>query len=56
MNMVPGTAYSRSGGMDRFAEACDERPIEMSSMNFDFVHIVSMSHLLNYRSSCSFKK
>ena len=56
MNIVPGTAYSRSGGMDRFAEACNERPIEMNSMNFDFVHIVSMSHLLNYRSSCSFKK
>ena len=54
MNTVPGTAYSRSGGMDCFAEACDERPIEMSSMNFDFVHILSMSDLPNYRSSCSF--
>ena len=48
--MVPGTVYSRSGGMDRFAEACDERlPREMSTMNFDFVHIVLMSDLLNYR-------
>ena len=53
-HMVPGTAYSRSGGMDRFAEACVERPREMSSMNFDFVHIVSMSDFLNCRSSCSF--
>ena len=52
--MVPGTAYSRSGGMDCFAEACDERPIEMSSMNFDFVHIVPMSDFLNCRWSCSF--
>ena len=52
--MVPGTAYSRSGGMDRFAEACAERPREMSSMNFNFVHIVSMSDFLNCRSSCSF--
>ena len=47
--MVPGTEYSRSGGMDRFAEACDEMPPrEMSNMNFDFVHIVLMSDLLNY--------
>ena len=40
--------------MDLFAEASDERPRVMSSMNFDFVHILSMSDLPNYRSSCSF--